>query len=111
MPFQLLDGATGHADHRIGGGNARRKCIDAALLIEHVNRWHRHVGRQRQLLHDVQAAALRVVTCLWQDARTSHAFCHGLAAGGELYPFQQHDQANGGGDRQTSAAESLPGEK
>ena len=110
VALELLDAAPGDCHHRICRGDARGKSIDPPLVVEHVYRWHRHVGRQCHLLDDIEAAALGGIPGLGQDAGAAHALRHHLAAGGQLYPLHQYHQGDRGGHRQTDGTEALPGE-
>ena len=55
---EMVDGATGDSHYRVGGGEAGGEGIDAALIVQHINRRYRHIGRQCHFLDHIEAAAL-----------------------------------------------------
>ena len=60
---QLHHSAAGNRDDSIGGAHPGSKGIDATFFIQYVQRRHRHIGRQREFLHDILRAPFQWVGC------------------------------------------------
>ncbi len=104
VPLQMGNGAASDRDDRVGRGDPCGKSVNTPLAVHHVDRRHRHVGCQGDLLNHVQAATLAGIGCLGQDARAAHTLGHRFTAGGKLNPLDQYHQCHGGHHPQADTA-------
>ena len=70
VAVEPLQRPAGDGDRRVGRRVARGEGVDAVLLLEHEHARHRHAGRDRHLLDDVdEPAQLRVASSSGRPAR------------------------------------------
>ena len=80
MSFEVFNGASGDCHNGVGGGDASGERVDAPFAVQYVDGRHRHIRSQCHFFDDIQAAPLRRIPGLWQDAGATQAFSNRLAA-------------------------------
>jgi hypothetical protein len=104
---ELLGAAARHADHRVTRREARGEGVDAAFVVQHVDRGRRRSRGDRHLLDDVLELSLRQVARVGVDEAAAEALGDGLPAASKLRDLEQAATSDDGEREQSDLDEQL----
>ncbi len=91
---EFFEPALGHGDHRIGGGEARGKGVDARFMLKDEHGRHGHTGGDGHLLDDVEQAAFREVGGVGGDAPAADHLGDRRTAAAHLAPLEKRSRTD-----------------